>query len=85
MTRFRTCATVQGTILRYDQPNEEKIDDIEDGDTPHHLFRGPWDLLSWICRFRSSQSGQLRASVGESRSDENAAETVEAIQECSVR
>lgn len=85
MTRFGTFATVQGTVLRDDQTNEEKVDNVEDGDTPYDLFRGPRDLSSWVGRFRSSQSGQLSASIGESRGDEDAAEAVEAIEESAIR
>ena len=85
MTRFGTCATIQGTVLRYDQTNEEKVDNVEDSDTPYNLFRGRRNLLSWVFRFRSSQSGQLSASVGEGRGDEDGAEAVEAIEECGVR
>ena len=85
MTRFGTCATIQGTILRYDQTNEEKVDNVEDGDTPYDLVRGPGNLLSWVGRFRGSQSGQLSASIREGRSDEDAAEAMEAIEERGVR
>ena len=85
MTRFGTCATVQGAVLWYDQTNEKKVDDVEDGDTPYDLLRGPGNLFSWVGRFRGSQSCQLSASIGKGRSDENAAEAVEAIEECSVR
>ena len=85
MTRFGTFATIQRTVLRYDQTDKEKVDNVEDGDTPHDLSRGPGNLLFWVGRFRGSQSGQLSASIGEGRSDEDAAEAVEAIEECSVR
>ena len=85
MTRFGTCATIQGTVRRYDQTDEEKVDNVEDGDAPHDLLRGPGNLLFGVGRFRGSQSGQLGASIGEGRSDENAAEAVEAIEECGVR
>ena len=78
-------AIIQGTVLRYDQANEEKVDNVEDGDTPYDLLRGPRDLLSWVGRFRGSQSGQLSASIGEGRSDEDATEAVEAIEKCGVR
>ena len=85
MTRFGTFALIRGTVLRYDQTDEEKVDNVEDGDTPHDLLRGPGNLLFWVGRFRGSQSGQLSASIGEGRSDEDAAEAVEAIEECGVR
>ena len=85
MTRFGTFATIQGTVLRYDQTNEEKVDNVEDSDTPYDLLRGSGNLLSWVGRFGGSQSGQLSASIGEGRSDEDAAEAVEAIEECRVR
>lgn len=76
---------VQGTVCRYDESNKKKVDDVEDTDSPCDLIRGLRDLLPWIGCFRSSQSGQLGASVGERRSDEDAAEAVEAIEECAVR
>lgn len=85
MTRFGTLATIQGTVLRYDQTNEEKVDNVEDGDTPYDLLRGLRNLLLRVGRFRGSQSGQLSASIGEGRRDEDAAEAVEAVEECGVR
>ena len=85
MTRFGACATQRGTICRYDQTDEEKVDNVEDGDAPHDLSRGPGNLPFWVGRFRGSQSGQLSASISEGRSDEDAAEAVEAIEECGVR
>lgn len=85
MARCGAFATIQGTVLRYDQTNEEKVDNVEDGDTPYDLLRGPRNLLSWVGRFRSSQSGQLSAGVGKGRGDEDAAETVEAIKKCAPR
>jgi hypothetical protein len=85
VTRFGTCATIQYTVLWYDQADKEKVHDVEDSDTPYDLVRGPGNLLSWVGGFRGSQSSQLRASIGEGRSDKDAAEAVEAIEECSVR
>ena len=85
MTRFGTFTRIQRTVLRYDQTDEEKVDNVEDGDTPHDLLRGPGNLLSRVGRFRGSQSGQLGANIGEGRSDEDAAEAVEAMEECGVR
>lgn len=79
-----TFASVQGAIGRDDQPNEEKVDNVEDGNTPYDLFRGPRDLLSWVGRLRSSQSCQLGASVGKCRGDEDTAEAMEAIEESGV-
>lgn len=85
MARLGALATVQRTVGRHDQPNEEEVDDVEDGDTPYDLFRGPRDLLFGVGRFRSGQSGQFSASVGERRSDEDAAEAVEAVEERGIR
>ena len=85
MTRFGTFAAVQVTVGWYDQTDEEQVDNVEDGDTPDDLLRGPRNLLSWVGCFRGRQSGQLGASVGEGRSDEDAAEAMEAIEECRVR
>jgi hypothetical protein len=79
-----TFASVQGAIGRDDQSNEEKVDNVEDGNTPYDLFRGPRDLLSWVGRLRSSQSCQLGASVGKCRGNEDTAEPVEAIEESGV-
>ena len=84
MARFGTFATVQWTICRYDQTNKEKIDDVENGDTPHDLLRSSWNFLLWVGGFRGSQSSQFSASVRESCSDEHAAETVEPVEECGV-
>ena len=85
MTRFGTIVSVQDAIRGYDQANEEKVDNVEDKYTPHHLFRGSGDLLLWVGRFCGSQSGQLSASVGEGSGHEDAAEAMEAIEERSVR
>jgi hypothetical protein len=85
VTRFGTFAFVQGTIRRYDQANEEKVDNVEDRDTPYDLFRGLRNFLSWVGRFRSRQSGQFSTSVGKRRGDEDAAEAMEAIEERFVR
>lgn len=76
---------VQGTVCRYDEANEKKVDDVEDTDSPCDLIRGPRNLPLWIACFRSSQSCQLGASIGERCSDEDAAEAVEAIEERAVR
>lgn len=84
MTRRGPFAGIQGTVCGYDQTNEEKVDNVEDGDTPDDLFRGPRDLLSRVGRFCSSQSGQLSARVGERGGDEDTAEAVEPIEECAV-
>ena len=80
-----TLASVQGAVLWDDQTHKEKVDNVEDGDTPDDLFRGPRNLPSWVSRFRSSQSGQLGASVGERGGDKDAAEAVEAVEERVVR
>ena len=85
MTRFGTFTAIRGTVRRYDQTNEEKVDNVKDGDTPYDLLRGPGNLFFWVGRFRGRQPGQLRASIGEGRSDEDAAEAVEAVEKCSVR
>jgi hypothetical protein len=85
MTRRGAFVTVQGAVLRYNQTNEEKVDNVEDGDTPDDLLRGPRNLLLGVLGFRGSQPSQFGASVGERRSDEDAAEAVEAIEECFVR
>lgn len=85
MPRLGTFAAIQGTVRWDDQANKEKINNVEDSDTPYDLVGGPGNLFSWVSSFRGSQSGQLSASVGEGRSDKDAAEAVEAIEECSVR
>lgn len=85
MARFGTLAAIQGTVCRYDETNKEKVEDVEDADTPRDLVRSPRDLLLWINRFRSSQPSELGAGVGERRSDEDAAETLKAIEECGIR
>lgn len=85
VARRGTFGSIQFAVLWDDQANEEKVDDVEDGDTPDDLLRGPGDLLSRIDGFRSSQSGQLSASIGEGRSHEDTAEAVKAVEECLVR
>lgn len=84
-TRHGSRTAVQGTVCRHDESNKKKVDDVEDTDSPCDLVRGLRNLLPWIGSFRSSQSCQLGASVGERCSDEDAAEAVEAIEECAVR
>lgn len=74
----------QGSVRRHDQTNEEKVDDVEDSDTPYNLSRCFWDLLLWVFGFRGSQSSELGASIGEGGGDEDAAKAVEAIEESRV-
>jgi hypothetical protein len=85
MTGCGTFAFVQGTVGRYNQPNEEEVDDIEDSDTPNNLLRSSWNLLSRVGRLGGSQSSELSASVGERSCNEDSTETVKAVEECTPR
>ena len=76
---------VQGTVGGHNQPNEEEVNDVEDGETPNNLLGSPRDLLKGIGRLGSSQSSELSASIGERRRDENGAEALEAVEERTVR
>jgi len=85
VTRFRTCTGVQRTIRWYNQTNEEKVDDIENGDTVNNLVGSFWNFPCWIGSFSSSESSKLSSSISESSGNENGAETVESIKECMLR
>ena len=85
MARFGTLAAEKGAVCRHDQADKKKVHDVEDADAPGDLLRSPRDLLLRVGRFRSSQSGQLGAGVCKRRGDEDAAEAMEAIEECAVR
>lgn len=65
-----------------DQAKEEERKDVEQGDTPEHLFGGFGDGLAGVCSFSSGKTNQLSATEGEGGGDKDGAETLEAIAEC---
>ena len=85
MTGFGTCASIQGTGGWYDQPNKEKVDNVENSKTPNNLLGSSWDFLSGVGSLGSSESSELGSSIGERRCNENSTKAVEAVEECSVR
>lgn len=85
MTGSGTFAGVQITVFWHNQPDKEKVDDVEDGDTPNNLLGSSWNFLCRIGSLGSSQSSELSSSIGERRRNKNSAKTVEAIEECFPR
>ena len=82
--RLRTRTTIQIAILGYDQPHQEQIDDVEDTDSPNDLFRSARDFFLGIRGFGGGEAGEFGAGIGEGGGDEDAAETVETVEEGGV-
>jgi hypothetical protein len=76
-----TFALVQGAVLWYDQANKEKVDNVENSDTPNNLLGSFRNFPGGVGSLGSSQASELSSSVGERRSDENSAKAMEAIEE----
>ena len=51
---FGTSASVQGTVRWYDQPNQEEVDEIKNGDTPNNLLGSSWNFLAGVGSLGSS-------------------------------
>jgi hypothetical protein len=45
---------VQGAVGWHNQPNEEEIDDVENGETPNDLLGSSWNFLQGVGRLGSS-------------------------------
>src|SRR5579871_524951 len=69
-------------IVRDDQTDKEKRDQIEYGDSPENLFRGPRHRFLRILTFSSSQTDQFRPAEGEGCCDKDRADTFESVCKC---
>ncbi len=85
MTGGGAFAAIQGTVGWDNQPNEEEVHDVEDGETPNNLLGSSWNFLCRVGSLGSSQSSELSASICERGRNENGTEAVEAVEECRPR
>jgi len=75
-------ATEQTLVVRANEKtNEGKTKDVEQGDTPENLSDGTRERLQRVGSLGSSQTDQLGSGERESSSDEDGAETLEAVVE----
>lgn len=82
VTSVSTGSAGQVWVVRWNnQSEEEERDNIEQANTPEHLLGSLGDSLSWVVRFGSGKTNQLSSSESESSSDEDGAETLEAVAE----
>lgn len=65
--------------------DEEEGEDVEQSDPEDDLLRRSWDFLSGVLGLCCGQAREFSAVVGKGCSNENAAETLEAVQEGRVR
>lgn len=68
-----------------DQAEDEEGDDVEEGHTPEDLLGGLGEGLARVVGLGGSKTNQLGSSEGESGSDEDGAETLEAVLEGLLR
>jgi hypothetical protein len=72
----------EGLVIGWDNGTEdEEGDDVEEGDTPEDLLGSLWDGLSWVIRLGGGETDQLSSSESEGCSNEDGAETLEAVLE----
>lgn len=64
MTTFASRAVVKYTVFRYNEADEEKIDDIEDTNAPDDLPRGFGDLFLRVFGLGSSQTSKFGSAEG---------------------
>lgn len=73
----------QSGIIAIDQDSdEEETEDVEDGDTPEDLLNSTGHVLGGVVRLSSGETNQLGTGEGEGGSDEDGAEALEAVLEC---
>lgn len=65
------------------EAEDEKTDDVEEGNAPEDLLDSLGESLSGVGRLSSSKTDQLGTTEGERGGNEDTAETLEAIAECS--
>lgn len=70
-----------GIIAVNQQSDEEETKDVKDGNTPEDLLDSTGHVLGWVGRLSSGKTDQLSTGEGEGSSDEDRAETLEAILE----
>jgi hypothetical protein len=72
---------VQWAVGRYNEADEEEIDNVEDADTPDDLLGGLWDFLLGVCGLGSCQSSKFSSAEGKRSRDKDGTESLEAIEE----
>jgi hypothetical protein len=65
MTTRASLATVKGAVFRYNEADQEEVDDVEDTDTPNDLSRGSGDFSLRVCGLGSGQTSKFSSSEGE--------------------
>ena len=64
-----------------EKPDQGQGDNVEEGDSPEHLFDGSWERLAGISGFGSGQTDQLGTTERKRGRDEDAAQSFEAMVE----
>lgn len=64
-----------------EKTDEEETEDVKEGDSPENLLDGAGKSLGRVARLGSSKTDKLSSSKGESSSDEDGAEALEAVLE----
>lgn len=71
-------------LIRSDDGAEnEKGDDVEEGDTPEDLLGSLGNGLSWVVRLSSGKTDKLSSSESERCGDEDGTESLKTVLECS--
>lgn len=66
-------------VVGDDEPDDEEVDDVEEGDAPEDLLCGFWDLAARVLGFGCGEAGEFGAAVGEGGGDEDGAEAFESV------
>lgn len=75
-----TAGSQQSVVVRSDdEPKNEKIDDVEEEDSPKDLLGGTGNRLPRVGGLGSSKTDQLSAAKSEGSGDKDGAEAVEAV------
>ncbi|KAH3659994.1 hypothetical protein OGAPHI_007199 [Ogataea philodendri] len=70
-------------VVRNEQTNHGKRDDVEEGDSPEDLLDSRRKRLSWVSGLGSSQTTELGTGKGESSSDKHGTDTLETVSKSS--
>ena len=74
-------ANEAGVVVRNQQADEEKTQDVEERDTPKDLLDGAGKRLDRVVGFSGSETNELRSAEGKCRGHEDGAEALEAVLE----
>jgi hypothetical protein len=84
VTTGRPFTVVERAIGWDNESNKEQVNNVEDADTPHNLLGGLGNLLSWVFSLGGGETSQFGTTKSERSSDEDRAESVEAVKESGV-